>query len=73
MMTRGAVTLIATLRTYPAENDCMPETLEWFESGELKETYSFGRGDSEGWNHLEKKMLDITDYYGNGTAGQSMQ
>ena len=72
-MTRGAVTLIATLRSYPAEGDCMPETLDWYESEQLMASYAFGRSDSEGWNHLEKTIIDVTDHYGNGTAGQSMQ
>lgn len=73
LLTRGAVKLVCLLRTYPEENDCLPESMVWYESDQPVNTYTFGKSDSEGWNHLEKAILDVSDHYGDGTAGQTMQ
>lgn len=72
-MTRGAVKLVCTLRSYLELRAAYPQTLIWYESEECRNTYTFGREDAESWNHLEKTMIDIKDFYGDGTAGQGMQ
>lgn len=72
-LTRGAVNLVIELKVYTAENACYPESLTWHESYMQMGKYEYGRADTEAWNHLEKTILDITDKYGDGTAGQSMQ
>lgn len=72
-LTKGAVNLICTLRTYPNNRDCIPESLAWYSENNLQSNYIFGTSDPEAWNHLEKTILDIANYYGVGTAGQSMQ
>lgn len=35
---------------------------------DLVEYYTFGSYDGKSWNHFEKRILDITDHYGDGTA-----
>lgn len=74
-LTRGAINLVCTLDTYPKDGTCYPVGLDWYENGktDLVKSYIFGSYDSESWNHFEKTVLDITDYYGDGTAGQGMQ
>ena len=74
-LTRGAINLVCTFDTYPADGTCYPVRLDWYENGtaDLVDFYTFGSYDSEAWNHFEKRILDITAYYGDGTAGQGMQ
>ncbi|MDO5444841.1 MAG: hypothetical protein Q4F31_04385 [Eubacteriales bacterium] len=74
-LTRGAVNLVCTFDTYPADGTCYPVRLDWYENGkaDLVDYYTFGSYDGESWNHFEKRILDITDWYGGGTAGQDMQ
>lgn len=74
-LTRGAINLVCTFDTYPADGTCYPVRLDWYENGtaNLVEYYTFGSYDGESWVYFEKRILDITDYYGDATAGQGMQ
>lgn len=74
-LTRGAINLICTFDTYPADGTCYPVRLDWYENGtaDLVDYYTFGSFDGESWVYFEKRILDITAYYGDGTAGQGMQ
>ena len=71
-LTRGAINLVCTFDTYPADGTCYPVRLDWYENGtaNLVDYYTFGSYDGESWVYFEKRILDITDYYGDATAGQ---
>ena len=74
-LTRGAINLVCTFDTYPADGTCYPVRLDWYENGtaDLVDYYTFGSYDGESWVYFEKRILDITDHYGDGTAGQGLQ
>jgi len=71
-MSKGAVKLVIQLTAYPAAGTSYPDVMHWYEGDKEVEYYSYGMGDSESWNHLEKDILDIVDVYGKGTAGSSI-
>ena len=72
-LTRGKIKLLCKFKTIPDANNCYPLSIDLYESDILNKHYAFAEDDSEIWNHFEKTILDISDYYGNGTSGQSIQ